>query len=75
MKDVATEPCKHCCGSGKVIPSGVLRDLRERSGLSLSALSRAEGISVTYLSDVERGTRAAGPRIQEIYRRLKKAKK
>ena len=36
----------------------LLRSLRVAAGVSMGALGRHLGVSVTYLSDVERGTRA-----------------
>jgi len=36
----------------------LLRSLREAAGISMGALARHLEVSVTYLSDVERGTRA-----------------
>lgn len=36
----------------------LLRSFREAAGVSMGALARHLGVSVTYISDVERGTRA-----------------
>jgi transcriptional regulator with XRE-family HTH domain len=45
----------------------LLRSLREAAGVSMGALARHLEVSVTYLSDVERGTRAplSNDRIQK----------
>ena len=66
------ERCKHCDGKGTVEPWENLRPMRMAAGLSMGELSRREGLSVTYLSDVERGRRGAGGRIQKIYGKLMK---
>ena len=44
-----------------------LRVIRERSGLSVSALASEVGISQPHLSNIERGRRRASP---EVSRRL-----
>ena len=41
------------------------RDLRQQAGLSLTALSRASGVPVGLLSDLERGKGGADPRVLE----------
>lgn len=64
------ERCKHCDGKGTVDPWENLRPMREAAGISISELSRREGLSVAYLSDVERGRRGASGRIQKIYSKL-----
>ncbi len=47
-----------------------LRIIRERSGLSVSALAAEVGISQPHLSNIERGRRQASP---EVSRRLAQA--
>jgi transcriptional regulator with XRE-family HTH domain len=51
----------------------LLRSLREAAGVSMGALARYLEVSVTYLSDVERGTRAplTGDRIEKAGELLK----
>jgi len=61
------QECPCCAGRGKILPPEALRSLRVARSVSLSELSRSSGVSVTYLSDVERGRRNAGPHIQKIY--------
>lgn len=49
-----------------------LRVIRERSGLSLSELARAAGISQPHLSNIERGRRGPSPdTVRRLARELK----
>jgi len=49
-----------------------LRKLREKSpdGMSLKDAAVAVGVSLSYLSDVERGYRPVSPRVERAYYRL-----
>lgn len=59
------------CGSDTTEPDPQsLRAVREAAGLSLGDMARETGLSVPYLSDVERGRRRVTPRITGLYRRL-----
>lgn len=40
-----------------------LRVIREKDGHSLSSLARASGLSVGYISDLEKGRRKPNPRV------------
>lgn len=57
---IQTIPCKRCDGEGTeaVIDGQKLRTAREQAGVSMGQMSRALGISVTHVSDLERGNRA-----------------
>lgn len=58
-----TKPCPHCLGTGIVLadPPTRLRGARVSAGLSQSRLASRLDLSVTYVSDVERGTRSVSP--------------
>lgn len=43
--------------AGRIALGGRLRDRREAEGLTLAALAQGSGMSLSYLSDVERGRR------------------
>ena len=45
----------------------LLRAYRRTTGQSLGAFADAHGLSVLYLSDVERGLQAPSPRLRAIY--------
>jgi len=64
--------CHHCSGLGyrDEVPGARLRELRERSCKSLSFLAKIAGVSVPYLSDVERGNRRCTERIIQLYETL-----
>jgi predicted transcriptional regulator len=59
------QPCKHCQGTGRVVPDDVqgaeLRHLRDEARLSIRAVARAMGVSHAYLGDLETGHRAWRP--------------
>ena len=46
---------------------GLMRAYRRTTGQSLGAFADAHGLSVLYLSDVERGLQAPSPRLRAIY--------
>jgi transcriptional regulator with XRE-family HTH domain len=65
-------PCPHCDGTGTLEPWENLREIRKAAGLTLAQIAQQNPpISITYLSDVERGRRGAGVRVREMYRRIK----
>jgi DNA-binding XRE family transcriptional regulator len=47
---------------GATVNAPTLRELRERAGMNMRETAAAMGVSVTYLSDVERGKRRLAPK-------------
>lgn len=66
--------CQKCGGTGYIeVTLGFdLRKLRMKSprGMSLTETAAAIGLSLPYLSDVERGHRPVTARVERAYRRL-----
>jgi len=56
---IRTIPCKRCHGEGTeaVVDGPTLRTAREQARVSMGEMARALGISVTHVSDLERGYR------------------
>lgn len=65
-------PCSHCSGLGfhDEVPGAQLRKLREKSGKPLRVLAKIAGVSVVYLSDVERDRRRCTERVLQLYETL-----
>lgn len=63
-------PCRECGQPRRVRNGAHLRALRERRGLSLREMARRLAWSASYLSDVERGRRAATPTVWACYRAI-----
>jgi transcriptional regulator with XRE-family HTH domain len=60
MTKLKTQPCRACAGSGKLPADDVgpiLREEREKSGITKQDMADALSISPVYLYDLERGNR------------------
>ena len=62
--------CPRCRGTGQLPAAESLRPIRHSAGLTLTAMARSMGVSVPYLSDVERGKRHVTARVEKAYREL-----
>lgn len=69
-KKYRDEPCSKCGASQTVVDGAWLRALRIVAGYSLRAVAAKLNFSAPYLSDVERGRRAALPHIVKGYEAL-----
>jgi len=67
---MTTEPCPTCGAPRPVVDPASLRAIRLAAGLSLREVSRRLRISPSYLSDIERGTRACPEVVRVSYERL-----
>lgn len=59
--------CRHCGGLTDEINGLGLRDRREAAGIGLRRMAAALGVSVPYLSDVERNRRRVTERVRLAY--------
>lgn len=50
--------CRCCGGTGHVLDGEHARKLRKKAGLTLREVSEQMGVSIVYVSDLERGSRA-----------------
>jgi len=66
-----TQTCSRCGGAQRVVDPLWLRAERQESGVTLRAMARRLGFSAAYVSDVERGRRAALPRLVAEYEALR----
>lgn len=52
-----SEVCEKCGGTGEKIDPKVLREKRDKSGLTAATVAARMDISASYLSDLEQGRR------------------
>lgn len=61
------EQCGVCGGQGKLIRGEYLRHVRLNQNLTLSDIAKKAGVSIVYLSDIERGNRRPTNKIMKFY--------
>lgn len=68
-----TKPCHCCTGTGKELDHAAvgasMRRLRTARGLSLQEISRRLDLSLSYVSDLERGRRNWNDELVERFKR------
>lgn len=61
--------CPHCHSRVQEAKGGSLRAARLKARLTLGEMARRSGLSIAYLSDLERGNRRIAARIVALYER------